>query len=119
MHPNGAYNPQRRGAKLLGRAVLLLGLPMAIFGALHPPNEYEATLAIDALDCDGPLGTYIFAVPSLVLYGAALIINGLRWRRRANLIVALLCFLVCAALATNIARAVLENRQQEAACSSR
>lgn len=116
---NETFDPPRRGLKLLGWSLLLLGLSVALFGALHPPNEYEAMLGINALDCDGPFGTYIFAVPALVLYGAALVINGLRWRQRNNLVLAILCLFICTAVSANVARAALEDRQQEAACRSR
>ena len=99
--------------------MLLLGLPLALLGASLDPNEYEAALGIDALDCDGPPTVYLFAFPALVLYGAGLVINGLRWRTRANLVVATICLAVCAALCANVARAVAEDREQTAACASR
>jgi hypothetical protein len=113
------YDPPRRGLKLLGWAVLLLGLPLAFIAALHPPNEYEATLGINALDCDGPFETYIFAAPSLLLYGAGLAINGVRWRKRTNFVLALVCLLICGAVVANVARAVVEEQEQEAACLAR
>lgn len=113
------FDPPRRGMKLLGWAVLLLGLPLALMAALHPPNEYEATLGINALDCDGPFGTYIFAVPALLLYGAGLVINGMRWRNRINFLLALVCLLICGAVIVNVARAAAEEREQEAECLSR
>ena len=113
------YAPPRRGLKLLGWTVLLLGLPLALLAALHPPNEYEATLGINALDCDGPFETYMFAVPALLLYGAGLAMNGMRWRNRINLVLALVCLLICGAVIVNVARAVAEEREQEAECLSR
>ena len=105
--------------RLLGWGVLLLGLPLAALAALASANEYEAALGVDALDCDGPAGTYLFAVPALLIYGAGLVINGLRWRKRTNLVVAILCLLVCGAVAANVARAVIEDREQTAACAAR
>jgi len=103
----------------LGWAALLLALPLALVGALLLPNEYEATLGIRALDCDGPLGVYLFAVPALVIYGAGLVINGLRWQRRINLILALACFLICVAVLANVSRAVALDREQAMACADR
>ena len=99
--------------------MLLLGLPLALFGALTPPNEYKAIFGGNALDCDGPLGVYVWAVPALVLYGIALVINGLRWRRRTNLVVAIACLCICAAVAVNLARAIAEDREQVEACQAR
>jgi hypothetical protein len=102
----------------LGWAVLLLGLPMALYAAIHPPNEYRATLGIDALDCDGPFVTYMLAVPSLLLYGAALIINARQWRKPVNLIVAIACLVICGAVAANLASAIAEDRRQHIECSA-
>ena len=102
--------------KLMGGVVLLLGLPFAVLAALHRPNEYQATLGISALDCDGPFETYMFAVPALLLYGAGLIINGLRWRRRLNLAVAIFCLAICIAVGANVLKAVAEEREQAAQC---
>ena len=104
-------------ARLFGWATLLLALPIAALGAYLPPNEYAVTLGIDALDCDGPLKVYIFAVPAFALYAAALVIHGRRWRRSAYLIVALVCLVICVALAANLARAVAEDQRQSAACA--
>jgi predicted membrane protein len=113
------YAPRRRSLKLLGWTVLLLGLPLALMAAFHQPNEYDATLGINALDCDGPFGTYMFAIPALLLYGAGLAINGMRWRNRINLVLALVCLLICGAVIVNVTQAVAEEREQEAKCLSR
>lgn len=114
-----AYDPPRHGPKLLGWAVLLLGLPLAFIAAVNPPNEYEAIFGINALDCDGPMGTYIFAVPALIIYGTALGVQGAQWRKRTKLIVAIVCFVICASVIANVVRAAIEEREQEAACRSR
>jgi len=115
----GGHRASAFGLRLLGWSVLLLGLPIALLGAILPPNEYAKTLGIDALDCDGPSKVYIFAVPALLLYGAAFVVYGRGLRRRADLIVALLCIVVCAALAVNLIRARAEDQRQELACSQR
>jgi type IV secretory pathway VirB2 component (pilin) len=114
-----ASETRRQSLRSVGWAALLLALPLALFGALQPPNEYEEALGISALDCDGPFSVYLFAAPALVIYGTGLVINGLRWQRRINLIVALVCFFVCAALLANVARAVAQHREQATACASR
>lgn len=116
MYREAGYAPPRRGFRVLGWAVLFLGLPLALVAALHPANEYQATLGIDALDCDGPFTTYLFAVPALLIYGVGVLVHGLRWRVRANALIALLCLSICAAVVMNVARAVREDDRQAASC---
>ncbi len=116
MDREAGSSSQTRAARVLGWGVLVLFLPVAFFAALHPPNEYQATLGLDALDCDGPFETYIFAVPALLIYGVGLFVNGVRWRVRVNAVVALLCFAICTAVIVNVLRAVAESRRQAADC---
>ena len=104
---------------MLGWAVLMLGLPLALFAALHPANEYRATLGIDALDCQGPFETYLFAVPALAIYGGGLAVHARRWGKRWNAVAALLCLAICAAIALNVARAMAEERRQSPECNAR
>ena len=107
------------GLGLLGWAALILGLPIAALAVTALPNEYKATLGVDALDCDGPLGVYMFAVPALLLYGTGLIINGRRWRRPLNLIVTAGCLIVCVAVMANLGRAIAEDRAHGVECRIR
>jgi hypothetical protein len=109
-------NQLNRGLQILGWTMLVLGLPIALIAALHPPNEYKATFGINALDCQGPFETYIVAVPALLLYGIGLVLNGLRWRNLSNLVVALLCLVVCGAVTANLAQAIAEDQRQRADC---
>jgi hypothetical protein len=115
MYRDNGYSPPCRGLRTLGWAILVIGLPLALFAAMHPPNEYQA-LGINALDCDGPGETYLFAVPALLIYGAGLAVNGLQWRKRLNALAALLCVAICAAVMINVARAVQEDQRQAASC---
>ena len=112
-------DPSSRLASRLGWALLLVGLPLAAFGAFLPANEYRSTLGIDALDCDGPWTVYLLAVPALLLYGTGLAVNLRRWRLPLNLAAALLCLAICVALAVNLARAVAEQADQAEACAAR
>jgi uncharacterized membrane protein len=116
MYQDRGYMPPRRGRRSLGWAILVLGVPLAILAALHDPNEYRATLGVNALDCDGPGKTYLLAVPALLIYGAGVAANGLRWRKRFNAIVAVLCLTICVAVVANLGRAVQEDRRQAASC---
>ena len=108
----------RRGLALFGYAVLALGLPLALIAASLPANEYQDALGIDAPDCDGPAAIYMFAVPALLIFGSGLVINGMAWRKRWRLVLALACALICAALIANLTRAIIQDRQQAAACGS-
>ncbi|WP_439498499.1 hypothetical protein [Bosea sp. (in: a-proteobacteria)] len=96
----------------LGYAVLIAALPLALLGAVSEVNEYRA-MGVDALDCDGPLGVLIFAVPAILIYGTGAIINARRFPRRRALVVACLCGLICVPLAINIAAAIRESRRSD------
>lgn len=108
----------RRTVSLLGWGLLLIGLPLAFVAAAHDPNEYQATLGLDALDCDGPLQTYLLAAPVLVLYSAGFVRNAFHWRKRANLVAAILCLAVCAVVTANVLAAVTEGHRQAEACAA-
>ncbi len=102
----------------LGWGLLVIGLPLAFLAATHAPNEYQATLGLDALDCDGPLQTYLFAAPVLALYSVGFVRNTLGWRKRANLVVAILCLGICAAVTANVLAAATEGHRQAEACAA-
>jgi len=102
---------------LLGWALLLIGLPLAFLAATHAPNEYQATLGLNALDCDGPLQTYLLAAPVLVLYSLGAVLNARHWRTRANVVAAILCLGICAVVSINVLAAAAEARRQTAACA--
>ena len=100
----------------LGWGLLVIGLPLAFLAATHDPNEYQATLGLDALDCDGPLQTYLLALPVLMLYSAGVVLNVSRWRKRANPIGAILCVGICAVVTANVLAAVTEGHRQAESC---
>lgn len=87
--------------------VLVLALPLALFAMAMPPNEYKAQ-GIDAVDCDGPISVYLFAIPALLIYGAGAVLNGRRHRDRLNLSVSAVCVVLCLLIAANIGRASME-----------
>ncbi|CAM5584572.1 hypothetical protein MAUB1S_09855 [Mycolicibacterium aubagnense] len=72
-----------------------------------PANEYKAW-GVDAVDCDGPISVYLFAVPTLLIYGAGAVVNGRYLRNRLNLVLAIFSALLCVLIAANIASAVGE-----------
>lgn len=100
-------------------AILLLAFPLAFFGALQPANEYQATLGLDALDCDGPFQVLLFAAPALLIYGIGALLSLVRWRRLSNLVVGLVCLAISAAVMANGARALAQEQEQHEACAAR
>ena len=65
-----------RPNKLVAAAVSLIVvifLPITLFGVLLPINEYRSMGIDGALDCDGPLEVMIFIGPALVVYAAAVV----------------------------------------------
>ncbi len=77
-----------------------------------PANEYKAW-GVDAVDCDGPISVYLFAVPTLLIYGTGAIVNGRYFRNRLNLVFAAFSALLCVLIAANIASAVGEQVHME------
>ncbi|TKT76334.1 hypothetical protein [Aquamicrobium sp. LC103] len=106
---------RRNWLSWLGYLVLVAALPLAALGATLDANEYRA-MGIEAVDCDGPLSVLIFAVPAFLIYGAGMAANARHTRSRGAAVVAVVCGLVCVALAVNIASAISEGAHQE--CSS-
>ncbi|WP_379061145.1 hypothetical protein ACFJIU_15325 [Mesorhizobium sp. UC74_2] len=91
----------------LGIAFLVAAIPAALAAMTIPANEYKA-LGVDAVDCDGPISVYLFAVPTLLIYGAGAVVNGRYLRDRLNLVFAIFSALLCVLIAANIASAVGE-----------
>lgn len=77
-----------------------------------PANEYKAW-GVDALDCDGPISVFLFAIPALLIYGAGAAVNGRYFRNRLNLVLALLCTLVVVLIAASFTEAVREQMRIE------
>jgi CHASE2 domain-containing sensor protein len=119
MSNKGRYSPAPKGGRfgrVLGWTILVLGMPLALLAALIPSNEYQATLGIDALDCDGLINVAIFAIPALFIYAAGFVVNAIGWRNRAKRELAIACAVICVAVAANLVRAVIEDGKQQAAC---
>lgn len=77
-----------------------------------PANEYRAW-GVDAVDCDGPISVFLFAIPTLLIYGAGAAVNGRYFRTRLNLVFAVLCTLAVVLIAANVAEAVGEQMRME------
>ncbi len=95
-----------------GIAVLVAAIPGALAAVTAPANEYKAW-GVDALDCDGPISVFLFAIPTLLIYGAGAAMNGYYFRNQLNLVLAVLCALACMPIAANMAGAVGEQMRAE------
>jgi hypothetical protein len=88
--------------------VLIVALPLAALAAVLLANSYKAQ-GIAALDCDGPMGVFIIALPALLIYGAGTILPYRDRSRRFHRVAALCCLLVSLAIGWNFIAAVLES----------
>ena len=73
----------RKPVVLAVTLLVILFLPVALFGLMLSVNEYEDQGISGAVDCNGPLGVMVVIVPSLVVYAAgavyyAVLLKGLR-----------------------------------------
>ena len=94
--------------------LLVLGLPLAAFGLLLPPNEYESWGG-SGVDCDGPF-LLAFALPALAIY----LVCSIALSRRTVLarswpaaIAALFCLALVLALGANGLSAINELRRPD------
>lgn len=53
--------------------IVILFLPVTVFGLLASVNKYQNQGISGAVDCDGPLTVMLFIAPSLVVYAAGAI----------------------------------------------
>lgn len=103
----------RRPWAILGYAVLVLALPIAVLG-LMPANEYKAWGG-GGIDCDGPGPVLFFGTAALAVYLAGALLNGRHFRKPARLLISAACVLVCLALVPNVVDAVREQRLNDLA----
>jgi hypothetical protein len=81
--------------------VLVLFLPVALSGAIVPPNEYQETLGIGGgVDCDGPLAVILFAAPTLLAYMTGAVSFGHRFCRNQSWCSAIIAMLSCVVIVT-------------------
>jgi hypothetical protein len=98
-----------------GVAMLLLA-PLALFGLLALPNEYQAMGIEEAVDCDGPLGIFMFALPALLVYAPGFVLfvrSAFSTHRVSVILIAVVSGLVCLGLAANTALATREYLKAE------
>ena len=66
----------RTVATVVVSVIVIICLPIALFGLMLPVNDYEAQGISGAVDCDGPLAVMLFVAPSMVVYAAGAIYYG-------------------------------------------
>lgn len=104
--------------KWIERLVLIAVFPLALLGSLLSANEYRGQ-GIDAIDCDGPIGVLLFAVPAILICMWGLWLIAFRPSyARYRWVTALLICLLCLPLAANIVNAAgeMSKNAREAAC---
>lgn len=71
--------------------IVVLFLPVALFGILLPINHYEAQGMPGVADCDGPLAVMLFIVPSLAVYAAGAVYYAVVLKGPKRGVLAVLC----------------------------
>lgn len=90
--------------------LLLLTLPIALMSVLASPNEYAAQ-GIAAVDCDGPAGVMVFAVPAYLIYGIGMIVYArtfLKTKKAFSLLMVVFCISTVAAITPNVVDALAQ-----------
>jgi hypothetical protein len=94
---------------------MLLFAPIALLGIVYPVNHYQAIGTEGAVDCDGPLGVLLLAIPSLIVYvkGFIAFARSVRFRRGVvNICMVVLSACVCFGLISNSVAAAIEHNSQ-------
>lgn len=100
----------------VGFCLLILMLPLALYAAGRPINEYVAQ-GRGGIDCEGPERILMFGLPTLFIYATAAVVNAWKWLRPLNCIVAVLCLLICVGIARNL-DAAFQAKQENAGLAS-
>jgi uncharacterized BrkB/YihY/UPF0761 family membrane protein len=79
--------------------IVVIFLPITLFGLMLSANEYEDQGIGGAVDCNGPLGVLIVIVPSLVVYAAGALYYAVLLRGVRQSLSAALLLVVCTLMA--------------------
>ena len=93
---------RRKPAVVAVSVIVVIFLPVMLFGLMASVNEYRDQGLGGAVDCDGPLTVMLFIVPSLVVYAAgavyyAVLLKGVRRSLSAAALLVLCLVMVFAA----------------------
>lgn len=75
--------------------VVIIFLPVALFGLVASVNEYRDQGLGGVADCDGPLTAMLFVAPSLAVYAAGAVYYGLLLRGARRSLTAALLLALC------------------------
>ncbi|MEI4480848.1 MULTISPECIES: hypothetical protein [Phyllobacterium] len=91
-------------------ALPVLAVPLAIIALITTPNEYTA-MGQSGVDCDGPFGVLVFALPALVVYVLGIgifAISGFPKSPALRILIAAPSLIICGALGIQIALSIHE-----------
>ena len=89
---------RRKPVVLAVSLIVIIFLPIMMFGLMASVNEYEDQGISGAVDCDGPLTVMIFIVPSLVVYAAGAIYYAVLLRGVGRSLPAVVLMVLCAVM---------------------
>jgi glucan phosphoethanolaminetransferase (alkaline phosphatase superfamily) len=89
---------RRKSVVLAVSLIVIIFLPIMMFGLMASVNEYEDQGISGAVDCDGPLAVMIFIVPSLVIYAAGAIYYAVLLRGVGRSLPAVVLMVLCAVM---------------------
>lgn len=75
--------------------LVVIFLPITLFGLMASVNEYRDQGISDAVDCNGPLTVMLFIVPSLVVYAAGAIYYAVRLKGVRRSLLAAVIMILC------------------------
>jgi hypothetical protein len=71
--------------------IVIIFLPITLFGLILPVNDYAAQGMSGVAECDGPGVVMLFVVPSLAVYAAGAIYFALLLKGPKRAVLAVLC----------------------------
>lgn len=108
---------RRKTVELAVSLIVIIFLPVALFGLTASVNEYRDQGVSGSVDCNGPLTVMLFNVPSFVVYAAgavyfAALLKGVRRSLRAAVLLVLCAVMMCAAAGKALAAYSEKNRPE-------
>jgi heme/copper-type cytochrome/quinol oxidase subunit 2 len=88
----------RKPAVLAVSLIVIIFLPITLFGLMASVNEYRDQGINGAVDCNGPLTVMLFIIPSLVVYAAGAIYYAVLLKKRRQSVLAAALMVLCLAM---------------------
>jgi hypothetical protein len=90
---------RRKLAVLVASLIVIIFLPIALFGLMASVNEYRDQGISGAVDCNGPLTVMLFVAPSLVVYTTGAIYYAVLLKRGRRSLLTAVLMVICVATA--------------------